>query len=296
MKVLVTGAAGFIGAHVVRQLVARGHETYALVRPGARAGRLDEVRDRSEVLEADLADVIGTGDLLREVEPEAVIHLAWYTEPGRYRHALAENVASLSASATLLLAAAHSGCRRVVLGGTCLENPVAPVRPVYDAAKVAVHRLSEGFASAGMSVACGHVFYLYGPLEDERRVIPSVIRALLAGESIATTSGLQRRDYLHVTDVAGAFATLAESSLTGGVDICSGSLVTLAEVLRIVGEETGHPELLRLGDLGTAEDEGSVSPGDPGPMRNVGWRPAYDLRTGIKETITWWNARQEAQT
>lgn len=291
MKVIVTGAAGFIGAHVVRRLIASGHETYAVVRPGARAVRLDAVRDRSELLEVDLADGIRTARLLREVEPAAVIHLAWYAEPGRYRQALAENIASLHTSASLLLAAADAGCRRVVLAGTCLENAVTPTRPIYDASKGAAHRLSEGFASTGMSVACGHVFYLYGPMEDERRVLPLVIRALLSGESIRTTTGLQRRDYLHVTDVAGGFAALAESSLTGGIDICSGSLVTLADVLRIVGEETGRPELLRLGELGPADDDAVVSAGDPTHLQSVGWRPGYDLRTGIRETITWWNAR-----
>jgi len=296
MKVLVTGAAGFIGAHVVRQLIARGHDTYALVRPGTRTARLDHVRDRSTVVQADLDDATRTAGLMREVGPEAVIHLAWYAEPGRYRHALAENVASLEASATLLLAAADSGCRRVLLGGTCLENAVAHVRPIYDATKIAVHRLSEGFASTGMSVACGHVFYLYGPLEDERRVIPSVIRALLSGVPIATTIGLQRRDYLHVADVASAFGALAESSLTGTVDICSGSLVTLAAVLRCIGEEIGRLDLLRLGELESADDDGFGFAGDPSLLSSVGWRPRYELRAGLRDTISWWNARQEARS
>jgi nucleoside-diphosphate-sugar epimerase len=296
MKVLVTGAAGFIGAHVVRQLTARGHETFAAVRPGSGAWRLDGVRDACTVVDLELDGGVQTRSVLGEIAPDAVIHLAWYAEPGRYRHAVAENVASLGASAALLLAAADAGCRRVVLGGTCLEHAVTPTRPIYDAAKVAVHRLSEGFADTGLNVACGHVFYLYGPLEDERRVIPSVIRALLAGESIATTTGHQRRDYLYVADVAAAFAMLAETTLTGGVDICSGSLVTLADVLRTVALETGRPDLLRLGDLGPADDDGYALAGDPGLLLSVGWRPQYDLRTGLRETIAGWSARQEART
>lgn len=296
MKVLVTGAAGFIGAHVVRQLIASGHETYALVRPGRPTTRLDDVRDHINVVEADLADATRTAGLVRTVGPQAVVHLAWYAEPGRYRHALAENIAALEASAALLLAAADSGCRRVVLGGTCLENADVSVRTIYDAAKAATHALSEGFAPTGMSMACGHVFYLYGPWEDERRVIPAVIRALLSGDPIATTTGLQQRDYLHVSDVASAFGVLVESSLTGGIDICSGSLVTLKDILQIIGEEVARPDLLRIGDLGPADDDGFGSAGDPEPLMSLGWRPRHDLRAGIRETITWWNARQEARS
>jgi nucleoside-diphosphate-sugar epimerase len=296
MKVLVTGAAGFIGSNVVRQLIEHGHDTVAAVRPGAGAWRLADVRDRCEVVELELEDGARIAERLRERRPDAVIHLAWYAEPGRYRNALVENVASARASAAVLLAAAESGCPRVVLGGTCLENADATTRPIYDAAKIAVHRLSEGFAGAGLSVACGHVFYLYGPLEDERRAIPSVIRALLAGEQIATTSGRQRRDYLHVADVAAAFASLAGSRLAGGVDICSGSLVALADVFEIVADEIGHPELLRLGELGAAAEEELVIAGEPGLLRDAGWEPRFDLRAGIRDTITWWTSRLEAST
>ena len=294
MRVLVTGAAGFIGAHVVRELLASGHEPIAVVRPGGASERLDDVRDRCVVSEADVADRGSMADLIRTHELQALVHLAWYTEPGRYRTAVPENVASLAATAALLATAADVGCRRVVLGGTCLEYLASAQRPIYDASKRAAHELGEGFAEAGLKVVCGHVFYLYGPLENERRVLPTVIRSVLAGKPIATTTGSQSRDYLHVADVAAGFVALATSSTVGGVDICSGSLVTLADVLRIIGEETGRPDLIRIGELGPPGDPGYAAAGDAGPLRALGWDPRRDLRAGMRETIRWWTARQEA--
>jgi nucleoside-diphosphate-sugar epimerase len=294
MKVLVTGAAGFIGSHVTRRLIADGHDAIAAVRPGSRAVRLDDVRDRCSIVELDVADSGAIGDLLHARTPDVVIHLAWYAEPGRYRQATAENIASLTASARLLGIASDAGCQRVVLGGTCLEHAPATGRRIYEAAKRAVHELAEGFDTSALSTTCGHVFYLYGPDEDARRVMPTVIRAVIAGEPIATTSGAQSRDYLHVADVAAAFVALAGSKVTGGIDICSGSLVTLAEVFRIIGDETGRPELIQLGALGEATDDGYAAAGDPGALLSLGWRPQHDLRAGIRETIAWWTARQEA--
>ncbi len=293
MKVLVTGAAGFIGAHVVRELISRGDQPVALVRPGSATARLDDLGSRIDRVEADLADRSRLIALLGEIRPDAVIHLAWYAEPSRYRDALAENLASLDASVGLLLAAAEGGCPRVVLGGTCLENAAEPRPRIYEAAKGALHRLSDGVASSGVAVACGHVFYLYGPGEDRRRVIPAVIRALVSGEEIATTDGRRPRDYLYVADVAAAFCTLAGTTLTGGVDICSGSLVALADVFRMIAERTGRPDLLRLGALGPIGDDGYARAGDAGPLLGLGWRPTHDLRAGIDETIAWWRTRLE---
>jgi UDP-glucuronate decarboxylase len=293
MRILVTGAAGFIGAHVVREAITAGHEVLAVVRPGSSASRLDGLAGGLSLIRLDLADRSGTGSHLRSEKPDAIIHLAWYAEPGKYRDAVPENVASLEATVGLLLGAAAAGCDRVVLGGSCLEGATGADRPIYAAAKRAAHELGDGFTTAGLTVACGHVFYLYGPLEDERRVLPSIIRSVIAGEPIGTTTGTQTRDYLHVADVASGFVALATSTVSGGVDICSGAPVTLAEVLHIVGEESGRSDLIRLGELGPGEESGHVPAGDAQPLRALGWQPRHELRAGIRDTIGWWTARQE---
>ena len=290
MRVLITGGTGFIGSHVVREAASRGHETVALVRPGTSLDRLADVMDRVALVRGDLDEPSTIGRVAGEVRPDAIIHLAWYAEPGRYLSDVGRNLAALGGSIRLLQAALDNGCPRVVLAGTCLENDQRETPSIYEASKRAQHVLAEAISRAGSSVACGHVFYLLGPGEDDRRVVPTIIRSLLRSEPIATTDGLQQRDYLHVADVAAAFCTLAEGSISGGVDICSGSSVRLRDLFEMIGEEMGKRGLIQLGALGTTQDQGHDGAGDPGRLRSLGWAPRHDLHDAVVDSIEWWTS------
>jgi len=293
MRILLTGATGFIGAHVARSLVARGVEVHGMTLPGAPRDRLADVASKLELREGDLSDAAWVRDAVRSIAPEAAIHLAWYAEPRSYLRAVPENLASLRGGINLLEALAESGtCRRVVLAGTGLENFEAGRPTVYAAAKAAQHRLALGFADRSLTAACAHVHYLYGPWEDERRVVPTVIRSLLRGERIDVTEGTQQRDYLHVADVADALCRVAESDLAGRVDICTGAPVRLRDVFEEIARATGRAELLRIGALRASESTDWPATGDPAPLLTTGWQPRYDLRHGIGETTAWWAARE----
>jgi nucleoside-diphosphate-sugar epimerase len=288
MRLIITGANGFIGSHVVRESLARGHETFAAIRPGASVRRLADVIDRVTVIDGDLGDTSSIRRRIEDIRPDSILHLAWYAEPGRYAHDTGQNLASLRASTRLLDAAVQAGCPRVVLAGTCLESAAGPARSIYQVSKRAIHSVAEIVATPSTSIACGHVFHLLGPGEDERRVVPSVVRALLRSEPVATTDGAQRRDYLHVADVASGFCALAEASVPGGIDICTGSPIRLRDLFEMIGAETGRRDLIRIGDLGPSPDEGHPETGDPRPLRELGWEPRFDLRQGLIDSINWW--------
>lgn len=292
MRALVTGAAGFIGSHVVRALVERGADVHVLVRPTSSLDRLQAVRDRFRLEMSDLSDPGGVSAVVRRVSPDLTFHLAWYAEPGSYINAVPENLRSLEASSALLRSMIEAGSPRVVLAGTCLEFLHPSPRTIYAAAKRALHVLAEQLNGNGISAICAHIFHLYGPLEDERRVIPQVIRALLQGKQISVTAGEQERDYLHVCDVAAAICTVADSSLSGTIDICSGRPVTLREVFDAIGREVGRPDLIRLGGRPYDENETFSAVGDAQRLRRIGWSPAYALDDGIKDTVAWWSEHE----
>ena len=299
MRVLVTGAGGFIGSHSTRALVEAGHDVAAVVRPGHPHDRLADVAERAQVLEADLADPDRVGVVLDEMKPEAILHAAWYVDPGRYLHAVAENLAAVATTAGLLRAGLDSGCGRVVLVGTGFEPGAGgaaggvdpPQRSVYRSAKAAVHDLAAGLADEGASVTCAHVFYLYGPGEDANRLVPALIRACLAGEPIEVTDGRQRRDYLHVADVASALCALVEQPTGPSVDVCSGAPLEVRELYDAVGAATGRRDLIRDGARPYGEGEVLVAAGDDSAMRALGWSPSISLRDGVEDCVSFWRSR-----
>jgi nucleoside-diphosphate-sugar epimerase len=298
-RLLLTGGTGFIGSRTIEPLLAAGYEIHALAR---RRGASDAVVWH----ELDLLDDRATESAVAEIGAERLLHLAWYAEHGRFWSA-PENVDWVAASVHLLRAFAEAGGSRAVIAGTCAEydwtaadqrcleladgsRAATPLRPatLYGACKHATQLVAAAYArEAGLSLAWGRVFLLYGPGEDERRLVPQVAQALLAGRAAPTSDGAQLRDLMHVDDVARGFVRLLDSDVQGPVNVASGEAVSIADVLALIARETGHPELLRLGALPRRAGEPERLVADTRRLRDeVGFRPAISLEQGIVATIS----------
>src|SRR5258706_8112558 len=157
------------------------------------------------------------------IDPDVVVHMAWYAVPGKYLPAL-ENLDCLAASRRLL--SKIKG--RAVFAGTCFEfepteEPLredSPTKPatLYAECKDALRREVEKRPNS----AWVRFFYQYGPWEDEKRLMPAVILGQLRGQPSKVTPGDQRFDYLHVEDVASAVCAVAERPAQGFLQIRPG--------------------------------------------------------------------------
>ncbi len=286
--VLVTGATGFVGRQAVAALERRGLAVHA-------ASSTD-----------DLLHPEARRRVVANAGATHLLHLAWTTEHGRF-WTDPHNVDWAIASLDLARLFAATGGTRLVFGGSCAEYDWtvadAPLdeltsrrRPatLYGTAKLATGDLLEAWGrAAGVSVARGLLFFLYGPGEQPGRLVPSVISPLLAGERVATSEGTQVRDFIHVEDAGEALAALVLGEVTGPVNIASGTGHAVAEVASLLAELTGRPDLLDVGAL-------PLRAGDPPRLvgrttvidEHVGRPAPRDLRTGLAETITWWRERR----
>ncbi|MEM8787558.1 MAG: NAD(P)-dependent oxidoreductase [Pseudomonadota bacterium] len=301
--VLVTGGAGFIGRATLAALAARGQHAVGTYR-GDAPPALDGVR----WVKCDMSDRAAVAATMAEVKPSHLIALAWYMGPGNQQ--AVENFQWIGQSIDMLMDFAGQGGSRVIFCGSCMEydwsrevklseteTPLTP-HTEYGAAKAA---LSQAFGSLcaklGLSGAWARPFFLYGPGENPRRLAADVILSLLDGREALCTDGTQRRDFLHVGDVADAMVTLLDSDVTGPMNVGSGQAVPLKVLIEEIGRQTGRGDLIRLGAR-----EGR--PGDPPLVEadtahlsgTLGWTPKFDLSTGIADTIDWWRRARPQMT
>jgi len=302
MNVLVTGAAGFIGAHVCRQLLADGHRVTAVIEPGQATPRLDPVRDQVTLAECDLfgsseADLRHLGHGI-----DRAIHAAWYAVPGKYLTS-PDNIDALAGSLRLFAALWSSGCRAITGIGTCLEYRMAdrplreddPCEPaiLYAAAKHSTWLTGRELArQMGGRLTWARLFYLYGPEEAPARLIPDLAGNLLRGQRVAVTEGRQVRDYLHVADVASAITAIATGETEGAFNVGSGEPRTVRDIIATLAELTGGADRVDYGARPANLMDPPYIVAETTRLRSeTGWRPAYTLETGLARTVAWWKER-----
>jgi len=296
LKVLVTGAAGFVGAEVVRALVERGATVIAPLRPSTARRRLEPWLSRIRVVETVLDDVPAVDALLAAERPDVVVHAAWYAHPRDYRRSIA-NLDSLAMTVRFAERVVHHRCARLVALGTCLEyRPSAaplreddPIEPstLYASCKAAAQQVLQALtAGSTTEFIWARLFHIHGRGEDPERLLTRIARDLRQGHVIDLSPGLQVRDQLDVSDVAEAIAHLASTpGLAGAFNVASGVPVALRDVLTLLAELAGRRELLRFGARPYLPDEVMYLVGEPRRLRQSGWAPQRDLRSGLQELL-----------
>ncbi len=288
-KILVTGASGFIGAHLCRALLKAGHRVVGVCRNHPEA-----LPEGVEPSQTDLADPDAVQALLRSERPEIVYHLASHVAGSRDRALVQPTFeANLASTVYLLDAAAAQGCGRFVLTGS-LEEPETSLTPPsspYAAAKAAASAYARMFhALYDFPAVIARVFMVYGPdQKDERKLVPYVIDSLLAGRSPRMSSGTREVDWIYVGDVVEGLMRLAAAEGVDGatLDLGSGRLESVRGVVERIARLMDASASLHFDPAADrAMEQIRVADADQ-TERRIGWRARYSLDAGLEATIAW---------
>ena len=311
-RVVVTGADGFIGSHLVEALVTHGSRVTAFCYYNSfnSWGWLDTaapgVMDEVEVFMGDVRDPNGVRTALKDAD--AVLHLAAligipfsYHSPDSY---LDTNVRG---TLNVLQAARDHDLERIVVTstsevyGTALYVPIDEKHPrqgqsPYSASKIGADAMAESFyRSFGLPVTIARPFNTYGPRQSARAVIPTIITQLLEGaEELHLGSLHPTRDLTYVTDSASGFIALAECDEAVGrdVNLGVGEEISIGDLAAMLMEVTGRQVSIVSKDERLRPDKSEVERllSDNSLARELtGWAPRFSLREGLERTAEWFS-------
>ncbi|KPA21407.1 dTDP-4-oxo-6-deoxy-D-allose reductase [Shimia sp. SK013] len=295
-SVLVTGAGGFIGSHLIAALLARGATVHAVLRPGSPAVRFQTLKLRPIIHHVDVTKVDETADLVDRLRPDVVFNLAVCraTECPRSLRQTNETAAE-----SLLSACTHAGFRRFVSIGSSLEQQAEDQTATAYARSRAAAATKLRVLAKQLDIPLTHLrtYYVYGPLQDEGKLIPSALRAAETSESLPLAQNNFRKDYVYVSDVVRACfaAVVSDSPPYTEADIATGQQWSVQDVVCLLENLTGRPIPTRADPAMTRSWDRPDWNTDLAPARNLlGWEPQITLQQGLADLVANWGAANAA--
>lgn len=307
MRVMVTGAGGFVGANLVRALLARGDQPVAVVRPGSDSWRLDDVRGELRLISVDLGDATAVAAAVLERQPEVLFHLAacgGYPWQQDFDAMLAVNV---RATETLLGAAREVGARVVHAGssseygrrdGAASELDRLEPNSHYAVTKAAgTHLCRLAAATHGQVAVTLRLYSIYGPWEDPHRLMPTLVRAASDGRWPPLVAPDTVRDFVWVDDACDAFMRAATADFEDPgiiLNIASGAQTSLSALVDVAQQVFSTEESPQWRTMDSRAWDTDVWLGDPSAAATtLGWRVRTPLHAGLEAMAAWLEERPD---
>ena len=316
-NVLVTGAGGFIGSHLVEELIKSDCKVKALVRYNSRNfwGWMEEIyadinnRNKLEIIPGDITDAVMVKKAVDGCD--AVFHLAALIAIP-YSYSAPYSYVDVNVKGTLNVLQAGLECRvkKIVhtstseVYGSALYTPMDENHPLqaqspYAATKIAGDKLAESFFNSfDLPVATIRPYNTFGPRQSARAVIPATITQALKSDVIRLGSISPVRDFNYVKNTVNAFIAIAESDKTAGevINFGSGIGITVEEVIGRIGKLMGKKIKVETDEKRIRPDKSEVLQlicDSSKAKRLLNWEPKYSLEQGLSETIEWIKNNQD---
>lgn len=306
-RVILTGAAGFVGANLARRILKEGHEVHVLLRDGHSGWRLASIKDHLHIHVVPLENSQSLESSLASIRPDWVFHLAAY---GAYPSQtslprMAET--NLLATASLVDACAKVGFEAFINTGSSSEYGLKNHAPSEDETidpnsayaitkAAATHYCRHIARSTNLPFTTLRLYSVYGPFEEPSRLIPTLIIQGLGGRLPPLVNPSSARDYVFIDDVLDAYMLSASSpSIAAGkiYNVGTGVQTSLRDVVDLACHSLPISEKAAWGTMPDRQWDSSIWRADHSSIsRDLGWHPRYSLLDGFKSTLAWFNANE----
>jgi len=308
--VLVTGADGFIGSHLVERLIQEGYKVRAFVYYNSfnSWGWIDSfeqsLKDQIEIFSGDIRDPNGVREAMKGMD--IVFHLAALIAiPFSYHSPDSYVDTNIKGTLNVLQGAKDLGTEKIMVTstsevyGTAFYVPIDEKHPFqgqspYSATKIGADRIAESFyRSFNLPVTIVRPFNTYGPRQSARAVIPTIITQLLAGQTnIKLGSLTPTRDFNFVKDIVSGFMAIAESDQVVGeeINIATQTEISIGQLAQEIIDQINPKATIVTDQVRLRPDNSEVERllgSNQKIKRLTNWQPQYDLKQGLAETIAW---------
>ncbi len=304
---LVTGAAGFVGANLVRHLLANGHKVHIICRPESNFWRLADIKDDLQTNNVSLSDSEALPGYIKTIKPDWIFHLAAhgaYSWQNDIENIMSTNVIG---TANLLNACVKTNCEAFIAAGSSSEygykdHPPAEDERVdpnseYAIAKAASTHFCKLYAQKyGVPTAVLRLYSVYGPYEDKDRLIPTIITNGLKGKFPPLVDPEIARDFIYIEDTISAFIAAATKEIKPGsvYNVGTGKQTTLRDVVSTAREIFEIQQEPQWGSMPNRKWDTSVWIANNEKLkRELSWQPKYSFKDGMIQTIEWYQQQPE---
>jgi nucleoside-diphosphate-sugar epimerase len=302
LSVLVSGASGFIGSHLTRELVRLKADVNILVRPNSSLWRLEGINEEPNIFKVDITDARGIKEAVAQIRPRIVFHLAAEVDVRRSPELLSRMMAvNFQGTLNLLAALGDISFDCFINTGTCeeygtnqapfvetqREKPVSP----YSYSKVAsTHYCQMLNRIEGRPIITLRPFLTYGPYQTGSMLIPSLIEHCLAGGELKLTPAEQTREFNYVGDIVQGYlkAAFSEAAVGEVINLGNGIEYKIKQVVEMAARISGNKLKPLLGALPYRAGEAMCFYCSAQKARDLlGWGAQTGLEEGLVKTIAW---------
>lgn len=301
-RVLITGANGFLGSHILERLLEFNADLYIILRESSDLWRIEDYLGSVNVYYADIRDLDDVSNCIRKIKPEIIFHMAAYGVDFSKNNIYEAINTNILGTVNLLYAVGKIGCEKFINTGTSMqygnkvglidENSNYTPNNIYGSTKAASTILAHQIANEmDVDITTIIPFGIFGEKEGSHKLFTQVILSILHHKEVRLTPCFQQRDYCYVENIVNGFIMAANTDKTRDMILNIGSGITfpLRYYIELIVKEMNMEAKINYGALEYRKNDLWNPRVSVDKIKKVlGWHPEISLEEGIKKTVEWY--------